>query len=536
MMPSRALVVLRAIRSPSGTEMTTRTPLCAQVDGLADGLGDHRAGHRVDRGAAQLEAEARLGDHPDAHAAVQLEAGLVAPAHGGGQPRAVGDVGVVAGVLDHDRLGSWPRCQGAFVHRETDPVAVGQADSDGVLDLPGIQRGGGRLGGGGRAGPGGPAGAQRLLPDLRRPRQVGLAQLGIVPLCHGPSRSAGRRGRAEFLPGLPVRPGGTRGNGPDGTGASGCPPAARRRADQHQRVLPELALLHGGGQVVQGAVHDQLVRPGHLVGDHARGVRRVAAAEQFVLQLAGPRGREEQRHRGAVPGELGDPLPRRHRRLAAAEPGQDHRLGHLRDGQLAADPRGHRGEAGHPGHDLGVQARARRTARAAPGSAPHSEGSPEWTRATVQFLLAPRARSRAARPPSAARPSRRSRRRARACSSTSGCDQAGRPDHHVGGGDGVRAAQVSRSGAPGPGSHEDHPPHRLVPSPAAVARRVLARRPSWPARRHWPARRWPVAVLTRRWPSAARRRRGRGGIRPGGCLSGASGGAAGGIAASRARG
>jgi len=49
-------------------------------------------------------------------------------------------------------------------------------------------------------------------------------------------------------------------------------------------------------------------------------------------------------------------LPRRHRRLAAAEPGQDHRLGDLGDGQLASYGGGHRGEAGYPGHDLGVQA------------------------------------------------------------------------------------------------------------------------------------------------------------------------------------
>jgi len=53
---------------------------------------------------------------------------------------------------------------------------------------------------------------------------------------------------------------------------------------------------------------------------------------------------------------LGHPFAWWHRGLAAAEPGQDHRLGHLGDSQLAPDPRCHRGEAGHPGHDLGVQA------------------------------------------------------------------------------------------------------------------------------------------------------------------------------------
>ena len=152
--------------------------LGAQVDGLADGLGDHRAGHRVDGRAAQLEPEARLGDHAHAHAAVQLEARLAAPAHGGGQPRAVGHVGIVAGVLDHHRH-RLALAERALVDGETDPLAGRQADLHGVEHLAGVQRGGGRLGRGGRAGPGGPAGAQRLLPHLRRPRQVGLAQLGI---------------------------------------------------------------------------------------------------------------------------------------------------------------------------------------------------------------------------------------------------------------------------------------------------------------------------------------------------------------------
>jgi hypothetical protein len=57
-----------------------------------------------------------------------------------------------------------------------------------------------------------------------------------------------------------------------------------------------------------------------------------------------------------VLGETGHLLPRRHRRLAAAEPGQDDRLRHLRDGQLPADGGGDRGEAGHAGDDLGGQA------------------------------------------------------------------------------------------------------------------------------------------------------------------------------------
>ena len=160
-----------------------RDSALGQVDGLADGLGDHRAGHRVDGRAAQLEPEARLGDHAHAHAAVQLEARLAAPAHGGGQPRAVGHVGVVTGVLDHHGLGFGlvrpcirPRGSGPAGHPAGRPPRCAASRR--------VQRGGGRLGRGGRAGPGGPAGAQRLLPHLRRPRQVGLAQLGIgLTLC-----------------------------------------------------------------------------------------------------------------------------------------------------------------------------------------------------------------------------------------------------------------------------------------------------------------------------------------------------------------
>ena len=137
------------------------------------------------------------------------------------------------------------------------------------------------------------------------------------------------------------------------------PPAARAGTDEDQRVLPELAFLDARGEIFERAAHDQLIRPGHLVGDDARGVRRVAAGQQFVLQLTRARRRQEQRHRRAVTGEFGDLLARRHRGLAAAEPGQDHGLGDFRDRQLAPDPRGHGGEAGHPGDDLGVQVQRR---------------------------------------------------------------------------------------------------------------------------------------------------------------------------------
>ena len=80
-MPSRRLVVLRAICSPSGH---------ADHDVHAEPAGRRprrtaaviiRAGHRVDRRAADLQAEPRLGHRADAVAAAQLDArGRSAPA------------------------------------------------------------------------------------------------------------------------------------------------------------------------------------------------------------------------------------------------------------------------------------------------------------------------------------------------------------------------------------------------------------------------------------------------------------------------
>jgi len=155
--------------------------LGAQVNGLPlrPGLIIAR-GTGVMAGPPSSSPRPGLVTTPTPHAAVQFEAGLAAPAHGGGQPRAVSHVRVVAGVLDHHGLGfTW--YEGAFVHLEADPSATGQPDLHGVLHLAGCParwwppwpRRNAQV-------PVGPAGAQRLLPHLRRPRQVGLAQLGIL--------------------------------------------------------------------------------------------------------------------------------------------------------------------------------------------------------------------------------------------------------------------------------------------------------------------------------------------------------------------
>ncbi len=127
----------------------------------------------------------------------------------------------------------------------------------------------------------------------------------------------------------------------------------QRRADQHQGVLPQFVRTDGGCEVRKCAPHDQFIRPTHPVGDHTGRVRRITTVGELVLELTGPGRRQEQRHRRAVPREAGDLLARGHRGLAAAEPGQDHRLCHLGNGQFALDGRGSGGEAADPGHDRG---------------------------------------------------------------------------------------------------------------------------------------------------------------------------------------
>ncbi|MPN28776.1 hypothetical protein SDC9_176221 [bioreactor metagenome] len=99
-------------------------------------------------------------------------------------------------------------------------------------------------------------------------------------------------------------------------------------------MLPELVLFHGGGQLIEPAAHHHLVRPGHLVADDDRGVGRIAAGQQLLLQGVAARRGQVERHRGAVGGEFADTLARRHRRAAALQPGEDQRLRDLRQGDL----------------------------------------------------------------------------------------------------------------------------------------------------------------------------------------------------------
>ena len=173
----------------------------------------------------------------------------------------------------------------------------------------------------------------------------------------------GRRGRAC----------GRCGSGRRGRGGCGCR-RPQRRPDQEQRLPPQLARLALRLHLVQPAAHGQLVRPAGPVGDHHRGVRRVAPGQQLRDQLRGARRGQEDGHRGPVPGELAQPFPLRHRRLAALQPGQHHRLGHLGDGQLAPGRGRRRAERGHPRARSPPRARAPRPRRTAPAPPPTATG------------------------------------------------------------------------------------------------------------------------------------------------------------------
>ena len=141
--------------------------------------------------------------------------------------------------------------------------------------------------------------------------------------------------------------------------------------------------------------------------------------------------------------------PARHRGLAAAEPGEDHRLGDLGDGQLPAGDRGDRGVGADPGDGLVRQAKLvaqfplllhrapqRRVAGVDPG---HHEALGQ--RPLVQ---------RRARPPAAARRSPRSPRPAWRAASTSAWTRLDAQTTTSAAAITVAARSVSRSAAPGP--------------------------------------------------------------------------------------
>ena len=247
MMPSLALVVLRAIRSPSGTEMITVTPCSARSTASPTAWVIIARGTGLMAGPPTLEPEARLGDDAHAHAAVQLEARLVAPAHGGGQLRAVGHVRVVAGVLDHHRPrpGAGSSVQASTGKRTRWPS--GRPTST-------------------RAAASAWWPARWWPPWPRRTRRSRWSSRCAAPCFRtfavrgrSGSRSSGSAGsrpcslvsRSCFLAwgsafAVPVEVAGV-----VQVRAGAC--CLQRRADQDQRVLPELALLDGGGQGIESA-------------------------------------------------------------------------------------------------------------------------------------------------------------------------------------------------------------------------------------------------------------------------------------------
>src|SRR5690348_11974888 len=78
----------------------------------------------------------------------------------------------------------------------------------------------------------------------------------------------------------------------------------QRRAHQEQGVAPQLVLLADVLDLVEPAAQGELVGPAGAVGDDHRGVVRVTARAQLGDHLPGARRGQEDRHRGAVPGEL----------------------------------------------------------------------------------------------------------------------------------------------------------------------------------------------------------------------------------------
>ena len=139
-------------------------------------VDDVAARHRVDRRAADFQAEAGLGHHADAKAALEHDlAGTVRQqAHVGRQVGAVRRIRVVAGILDDGGMGQ----AGAFLdtavnHRECLIVAVGQAADHRFRDFAEQQAERRRPRRRRRAGAGGEAGAVAALALA-----VALANLG----------------------------------------------------------------------------------------------------------------------------------------------------------------------------------------------------------------------------------------------------------------------------------------------------------------------------------------------------------------------
>ena len=190
------------------------------------------------------------------------------------------------------------------------------------------------------------------------------------------------------------------------------PPARERRPDQQQGVLPQPVLLDRRRQVAERAPHDQLVRPGRLVGDHDRGVRP-GSRPRAAPPAAARRGRRT----GTAPSwcragrTRGPPRPAA---SASCRPPSRVRItdwADLGDGQLPAGDRGDGGERGDAGDDLDGQAERPAPVELLLHARPRAPGRRSGSRATRSPLGGGPLVERRARPRAAAATSRRSRRR-----------------------------------------------------------------------------------------------------------------------------
>src|SRR6266536_19373 len=355
--PSRRLVVLRAIRSPSGTLITTRMPrspttsvtawvIIARGTGLIAGppTGSPSPG-LVTTPTPTPPASSTPGAARQETVAVRC-----APCVTSGSSPA--SLTTTARATDPGRAGSAaagpePSRSGTISARSTAKVTrrpEGRPTS--------THRGGG-----------GPCASSWAAALAAAEAQVPVVQ---------PVRSAfgrtfavrGRSGSRSSGSSMAQRFTGFRIGPPEAVEVTGMVEVAagtgggQGRTDQEQRVLPELVLAYRGDEGVDGARQHQLLRPAHPVGRQDRSLRRVATGEQLLDQLAGTGRGEEHRHGRTVPGEPHHTLPRRHRGLPTAEPGQHDRLGHLRYGQLAPGHRRRGGERGNSRHHLGFQAQS----------------------------------------------------------------------------------------------------------------------------------------------------------------------------------
>ena len=126
-----------------------------------------------------------------------------------------------------------------------------------------------------------------------------------------------------------------------------------RLAHDDEGLQSDFGVAHPARNIVQPAPDDFLVRPAHPVGHRHRGIRRIARLLQLVGNAKHPRHAEENHQRAAVPRQIRQLLPGRHRHPPFGA-GHNHRLGNFGHRKLGLE-RGGGGKGGaHPGNDLVV--------------------------------------------------------------------------------------------------------------------------------------------------------------------------------------